>query len=82
MTKEDKVLNGCGVLFALIVAKASKKNPSEVIDMLNKQEENNKQEEKAYDKTVKKVKDHYEGKTKMYTDIEQSLDLKIHDHLF
>lgn len=39
MTKDDKVLNGCGVLFALILAKASNKNPSEVIDILNKQEE-------------------------------------------
>lgn len=35
------------------------------------------QEEKvrAYDEAVKKVKDYYEGKTKMYSDIKQTLDL-------
>jgi hypothetical protein len=35
--KEDKkALNGHGVLFALYVAKESSKNPSEIIDLLNK----------------------------------------------
>ena len=37
--EEDKkvlVLNGYGVLFALCVAKESGKNPSEIIDLLNK----------------------------------------------
>ncbi len=38
MTQEEdkKVLNGYGVLFALCVAKESGKNPSEIIDLLNK----------------------------------------------
>ena len=30
---------------------------------------------KAYDEAVKKVKDYYEGKTKLYSDVEQTLDL-------
>jgi len=34
--KEKEVLNGYGVLFALYVAKESGKNPSEIIDLLNK----------------------------------------------
>jgi len=33
------------------------------------------QKARAYDEAVKKVKDYYEGKTKMYSDIEQTLDL-------
>lgn len=35
------------------------------------------QEEKAraYDEAVKKVMDYYEGKTKLYSDVEQTLDL-------
>lgn len=37
--EEKKVLNGYGVLFALYVAKKSGKNPSEIIDLLNKEEE-------------------------------------------
>lgn len=38
MTQEEnkKVLNGYGVLFALCVAKGGGKNPSEIIDLLNK----------------------------------------------
>ncbi len=38
MEEEKKVLNGYGVLFALIVAKESNKNPSVIIDLLNKEE--------------------------------------------
>lgn len=38
MEEDKKVLNGYGVLFALCVAKASNKNPSEIIDLLNKEE--------------------------------------------
>lgn len=37
MDKDKKVLNGYGVLFALWVAKESNKNPSEIIDLLNKE---------------------------------------------
>lgn len=37
--ENKKVLNGYGVLFALYVAKESGKNPSEIIDLLNKEEE-------------------------------------------
>jgi len=37
MDENKKVLNGYGVLFALSVAKASGKNPSEIIDLLNKE---------------------------------------------
>ena len=36
--EDKKVLNGYGVLFALYVSKESGKNPSEVIDLLNKEE--------------------------------------------
>ena len=36
MEEDKKVLNGYGVLFALCVAKESDKNPSEIIDLLNK----------------------------------------------
>jgi len=39
MEEDKKVLNGYGVLFALYVAKESGKNPSEIIDLLNKEEE-------------------------------------------
>ena len=38
MKEDKKVLNGYGVLFALYVAKRSNKNPSEIIDLLNKEE--------------------------------------------
>ena len=34
--ESKKVLNGYGVLFALCAAKESGKNPSEIIDLLNK----------------------------------------------
>ena len=37
MEEGNKVLNGYGVLFALIVAKESGKNPSEIMDLLNKE---------------------------------------------
>ena len=38
--KEDKrVLNGYGVLFALYVAKESGKNPNEIINLLNNEQE-------------------------------------------
>ena len=37
MDKDKKELNGYGVLFALYVAKESGKNPSEIIDLLNKE---------------------------------------------
>ena len=39
MGKDKRVLNGYGVLFALYVAKESSKNPSEIIDLLNKEYE-------------------------------------------
>lgn len=37
MEEDKKVLNGYGILFALCVAKASGKNSSEIIDLLNKE---------------------------------------------
>lgn len=37
MEKDKKVLNGYGILFALYVANKSGKNPSEIIDLLNKE---------------------------------------------
>lgn len=36
MDEDKKVLNGYGVLFALYVAKESNKNPSKIINLLNK----------------------------------------------
>ena len=35
----------------------------------------NRTEAQRYDEAVKKVKDYYEGKTKMYSDVKQTLDL-------
>lgn len=37
MKEDKKVLNGYGILFALYVAKKSDKNPSKIIDLLNKE---------------------------------------------
>ena len=39
MEEDKRVLNGYGVLFALYIAKKSGKNPNEIIDLLNKEEE-------------------------------------------
>ena len=36
--EDKKVLNGYGILFALYIAKESGKDPSEIIDLLNKEE--------------------------------------------
>ena len=36
--KEQRTLNGYGVLFALYVARESGKNPSEIINSFNKQD--------------------------------------------
>ena len=39
MKEDKKVLNGCGVLFALYVANETNKNPSKIIDLFNQEEE-------------------------------------------